>query len=335
MGARDTKYRRILVTGASGRLGGEIVRRLKAQGATPIAHVRTTSDTTQLDRLGVEKRTADLRNRPEVLALTEGVDAVVHTAALVDFRGNRLTQFTGINTIGALDMYNAARQGGVKRFVHVSSVAAVGAIPRREPGLHSQTIDETHEFNLRHLHIPYMITKRAAEEELVNAAATGAPELVIVNPSIILAPSQLEGRLPGLLERLNGWLPALPARFNVVDLRDVAAGTKAALEKGRPGERYILGGETVTLRQLANLVAPYLSGGPRFVRLPRALLLTAARMYKAWATMRGYSRLSLYPDLVRLSDYDWAFSSAKAARELGYHSRPLNETLGDLMALSG
>ena len=323
---------RVLVTGASGRLGGRILRELTEHGARPVAHVRASSDTSLIDELGIEKRAADLRNRPEILTLTEGVEAVIHTAALVDFRGDRLTQFTGINTIGALEVYHAARRSGVKRFVQVSSVAAVGAIPRRRRGSQPKVIDETHEFNLRHLHIPYMVTKRAAEEELTKAAAQGGPELVIVNPSIILAPSITGGQLPSLLQRLNGWLPALPTRINLVDGRDVAAGVAAALGRGHTGERYILGGDTVTLRELAVLAKPYLNKKSRFFPAPRPVLTAAASLWRRLAAINGHSRLSLYPDLVRLSEYDWAFSSQKAERTLGYSYRPLAETLRDLMS---
>jgi len=326
----DISGLKILVTGASGRLGGEIVRALAARGINPITHVRQGSDTSLIDRLGLERRTADLRNRPEVLALMDGVDMVIHTAALVDFRGDRMTQFAGLNTIGALETYNAARRAGVKRFVHVSTVAAVGAIPRREAGIDTATVDETLKFNLRQLRIPYIVTKRAAEEELLKASAECPPELVIVNPSIIIAPSGIPGGLANLQRRLSGWLPSLETRFNVVDVRDVACGVVAALEKGRSGERYILGGDNITLRELATLAGPYLNKRPRFIKLPRWMLLLAARGWQAWARARKYSRIQFYPDLVRLSDYDWVFSSARAERELGYEHRPLAETLRDL-----
>jgi nucleoside-diphosphate-sugar epimerase len=156
--AHDIATGTILVTGASGSLGSQLLYELTQRGLKPIAHVRPSSDTTFIDSLGLEKRTADLRIRPELAQLVNGVDFVIHTAAWVDFRGNRLTQFAGINTIGALEMYRAAAQAGVKRFLHVSTVAAVGALPRKVAADGSlppvRRLTENWQFNLEHLRVP-------------------------------------------------------------------------------------------------------------------------------------------------------------------------------------
>ena len=322
----------ILITGASGRIGRQLLREFLARGIKPIAHVRAASDTTLIDRLGLEKRPADLRDSTQLERLAQGIHAIVHTAALVDFRGDRLTQFTGINTMAALDLYRAARKVGVRRFVHVSTVAAIGAPPRtaRDANGIVQPVDETFEFNLKHLRVPYILTKRAAEEELLTAAAEGGPELIIVNPSIVIDEKSSAYGLGNIERRLRGLLPDVPSVINLVDIRDVSAGIIAALEKGRSGERYILGGDNLTLREAVDIAGPHLRRRPRLVRMPRPLLHAAARLSKAWVALRGGSRLMLYPDLVKMLDYDWAYSSEKAKRELGYRPRPYAETVRDL-----
>ena len=185
---------RILITGASGSLGKQLVYELNHIGIKPICHVRETSDTSYIDSLQLEKRFADLRNREQLAELVAGVDSVIHTAAWVNFRQDRLTQFTGINTIAAIDLFNEASRAGAKRFVHVSTVAAVGGKERRAdksnggPRSAQKLINEDSKFNLGHLRIPYIMSKQAAEMELAKLAADSETELITVNPSIIVAP---------------------------------------------------------------------------------------------------------------------------------------------------
>ncbi len=329
--------KKVMVTGAAGTLGSHVVRELLTRGAQPVAHVRAESDTDALDRLGIEKRMADLRDGPALCRAAEGVDAIIHCAAWVDFRADRLTQFAGINTMGAVLMFEAARRAGVPRFVHVSSVGAVGARSRKDAPAGArdmEPVNENQQFNLDHLRIPYIMTKRAAERELLTAAAhAGSPSLVIVNPSIILSgatggPGNL--RVHRHFRRL--WLPDFPNLVNIVDVRDVAAGVVAALEHGRPGERYILGGDDIPARELVLQVSHVLGRTPHLVRIPRTIIGIAARVAELWCRFAGRSRINFYPDLVRLLDYDWCFSSAKARAELGYRPRALLISLEDYLS---
>ncbi|RME24365.1 MAG: NAD-dependent epimerase/dehydratase family protein, partial [Candidatus Zixiibacteriota bacterium] len=301
----------------------------------PIAHHRESSDTRFIDSLGLEKRVADLRNDEQIAKLVQGVDAVIHTAAWVDFRGDRFTQFTGINTFGAINMYKAARKAGVRRFVHVSTVAAVGA-RRRHNGRHVKRepapITEEYEFNLDHLRIPYILTKRAAETELLQLARDGAPELVIVNPSIILAPSRTgDDRGKAMRWFSRPLMPDFSNWVNLVDIRDVAPAIVNALTKGRPGERYILGGDNITVRDLVLGVSVILHKAPHLVTPPRPLIELTARLSHWYTTIIHRKKQVFYPDLVKLIDYDWVFSSAKARRELGYQCRSAHSSLQDLL----
>ena len=330
-------YNKILITGASGSLGKQLVCELIRHDIKPVAQVRENSDTGYLDSVGLEKRICDLNAGASFTSLVEGVDAVIHTAAWVNFRQDRPTQFASINTIAAVNLFKAAAKAGIRKFVHVSTVAAVGACKRRgnsqATALHeNDLIDENYEFNLDHLRIPYILSKYAAEMELKNAAGECQTELVIVNPSIIVAPSRTGDDAGKAKKRLGRWmLPDLPNHVNLVDLRDVAPGVIAALEKGRPSERYILAGDNISVRDLLLDISSILGRLPHLVRIPRAILNTAARASVFFSKLTGRGKVSFYPDLIRLLDYDWAYSSMKAREELGYTNRSIQKTLEDLL----
>ncbi len=331
----DLAQSRVLITGASGSLGKQLVYELAKRGIKPVAHVRESSDTTFIDSLDLEKRQADLRIRPELSALVQDIDVVIHTAAWVDFRANRLTQFTGTNTIGALELYRAAKAAGVKRFVHISTVAAIGAVPRRNDLASHETprrLNETWEFNLEHLKIPYIMSKQAAEMELLKLAAEGRPELVIVNPSIIVSPTENGSDRERWTKSFSRWfVPDYPNRLNLVDIRDLAPGILTVAERGRPGERYILGGDNTNARELILNVSILLKKIPHLVTPPRPLLNLLARLSVMWGGLTGKGKVSFYPDLVKMLDYDWAYSSLKARRELGYRTRSNLATLKDYL----
>ncbi len=328
---------KILITGASGSLGKQLIYELDRRGIEPVAHVRKTSDTDYIDSLDLEKRFADLRHEEEVEKLVEGINAVIHTAAWVNFRQDRLTQFTGVNTFGAVALFKAAQRAGVKRFVQVSTVVTVAALPCSSDGTSPATsasvlIDEQRPFNLSHLRIPYIMTKRAAEEELLKLAPDGKTELVIVNPSIIVAPSRTGDDRGKAMKNVNRFLmPDFPNRVNLVDIRDVAPGVVAALGKGRPGERYILAGDNITVKDLMLAVSLILGKSPHLLRLPRSVINLAARGSVIFNKLLGRGKISFYPDLVNMLDYDWAYSSLKARRELGFTTRFIHTTLNDLL----
>ena len=299
----DITGKRILITGASGSLGKQLIYEFQRLGIKPVAHLRESSDATYIDSLDLEKRFADLRNKDQLAALVDGIDAVIHTAAWVNFRKDRLTQFTGINTFGAVDLFRAAQKAGVKRFVHVSTVAAIGALSRKSRRQDHLFVVEDDAFNLGHLNIPYIMTKHAAEKELQVLTAEGGTELVIVNPSIIIAPSRTGDDRGKALKSFSRFLiPEFPNRVNLVDIRDVVPGIIAALEKGRAGQRYILAGDNITIRDLVLSISVELGRSPHLVRIPRPLLDFLARASLWVAKLTGRGKISFYPDLVRMAD---------------------------------
>lgn len=327
------RFERILVTGASGGIGRQLVYELLKQGYRPIAMVREGSNTEYLDSVGVERRVADIRNELQLARAVEGIDAIIHAAAIVNFRQDRMTQFAGVNTLGAINLYRAAIAAGVKRFIHVSSVAAIGGILRDRNQESMTLMTESHPFNLDHLRIPYILSKHAAELELQMLCDQGAPELVIVNPSVVVAPSRSGDDRGKALKRFRlGVLPRLGNYLNLVDIRDVVPAIVRAVEKGRSGERYILGGENITAKELVKMASSMLEIKPILVPIPRFALNIAAHCAVSWNRFTGQSKLSFYPDLVKMLNYDWAWDSSKAQKELGFNPRPLKQTLTDILS---
>ena len=334
--ALNLENMKILVTGASGSLAKQILFELSNRGIKPIAHIRDSSNTEYIDTLKLEKRVADLRDEATYPTLMEGIDLVIHTAALVNFRQDRFTQFAGINTVAAVNLFKAAQKAGVKRFVHISTVAAVGGVRRRE--MNKRVVDELYlaneetEYNAGHLRIPYFMTKRAAEEELLKIYKDGPTELVIVNPSIIAAPREDGDDRAYYKKQFNRFIiPSNPIRVNIVDVRDVAKGTLLALANGKNGQRYILGGDNITLRELVLTMSALLGKIPHLIRFPRGFYDMTSRFWLWLMKITGRSRISYYPDFVKLLDFDWAFSNKKAHHELGYRWRSIHTTLNDLL----
>lgn len=325
---------KILITGASGSLGQQIVYELIKAGIKPIVQVRPLSDCSYIDSQNLEKRNADLRRKDQLAQLVDGIEYIIHSAALVDFRQDRLTQFAGINTIGALNLFNAAAKAGVKKFLHVSTVAAVGGIKRSEAGkdIDYMLVNEETKYNLSHLQIPYFMTKKAAEDELFNAAKDVKMELVMVNPSIILAPSKDNRDFERIARFFNKMIiPSIPIRVNMVDVRDVAAGVWLVLQNGINGQRYILAGDNIRIRELALDISAIVGKIPHLVHFPRRFYDVTSRMWEVMKKITGRSRIFYYPDVVKLLDYDWAFSSRKAHEQLGYNWRSIHVTLTDLL----
>ena len=329
------KDSKILLTGASGSLGKQLIYEFAKSGVKPVVQVRAESDTTFIDSLGLEKRFTDIRDRAGLEKLVSGIEGIIHTAAWVNFRQDRMTQFVGVNTFGATELYRAAAKAGVRRFVHISTVAAIGAASRGTSDRDKQEdclVHEDFQFNLGHLRIPYILTKHAADVELLALSKEFDTELVIVNPSIVVAPSRSgDDRGKALKAFGRKLMPSFPNRVNLVDTRDVAPAIIAALQRGRAGEKYILAGDNLSIGELLQVVSAILGKSPRPVRLPLALLSLAARMNVIYSGLVGRRKISFYPDLVRMMDYDWVYSSDKAQKELGFSPRSVHDTLHDLL----
>ncbi len=315
--------RRVAVTGATGFVGYHVTTQLATLGAKVVALVRATSDRSQLEQAGVAWIEARLEDRDALAWGCEGCELVFHVAGAVDFE-NDWERFRRVNIEGTRNVLAAARAAGVRRLIHTSSIVAVGA------AWHPGMLDESTVWNLGRLRVPYLTTKRIAEE-LARSASGRDLEVVVVNPASVLGPDDFSHSEFGTLCR-RFWRGRIPFYFgggnNFVDVRDVAAGHLLAARSGRPGERYILGGANRTYSSFFSDLARLAPHPIVRFRLPSTLGSWVARLNEKLAPRRA-SRSYLTPAQARLLSLFFYFDSAKARRELGYTPRQLPDSLRD------
>jgi dihydroflavonol-4-reductase len=312
----------VLVIGAAGHVGGNLVRALLAAGRKVRATVYR--DERALAGLDVERVHADVLDPASLAAAMAGVDVVYHLAAIIAIAGELESRVAEVNVHGPRHVAQACLDAGVRRLIHFSSIHAFEQLPLDQP------LDET-----RGASGPgaptYDRTKAAGEREILAAVERGL-DAVIVNPTSVLGPFDFKpGPMGDVLLRLGrGKMPALvQPGFDFVDVRDIVAGAFAAEERGRRGERYLLPGHYATFPQLAALMAQA-SGrpAPRLVT-PLWLARVGAPFLGAWCKVTGGRPLYTSESLDILSRSHPDIRGDKAARELGYRTRPLEETVRD------
>jgi dihydroflavonol-4-reductase len=232
------------------------------------------------------------------------------------------------NVEGTRNVLNASRRAGVQRIVYTSSVATVGIPADGTAG------DESTPVALENMIGHYKRSKFLAEEVVRTAASEGFP-VIIVSPSTPVGPGDVKptptGRL--VLDAAAGRMPAyVDTGLNIVHVDDVAAGHLLAYERGRVGERYILGGEDMTLREILALIAALVGRKPPRMRLPYGAVLPIAYLAEGYARLSGRSGGRITLEGVRMSRKFMYFSSAKAQRELGYRWRPPVRAFEDAIA---
>ena len=306
-----------LITGSTGFIGSHVARSLSRRGDELRVLIRTGSDDGALAGLDFERINGDITDRRAVRRALEGASRVFHVAGLTSMRSGDADRVFEVNQGGTRVITEESLAAGVERFVHTSSVAAIGPAPTGGRG------DETQAFTAGGLGIAYMNSKREAEAEVMGAAARGL-DAVIVNPTFVLGPGDATSSSMGLVRRfLLRRIPAyVDGGLNIVDVRDVADGHLLADAKGETGERYILGGRNFTLQRLfADLQR--ISGIPApQLKLPAQLAEAGARVSEQLGLPLG-----LAVDETRSAALWWTYSSAKAKRELGFSPRPHEETL--------
>jgi dihydroflavonol-4-reductase len=315
-----------LVTGATGFVGAAVARALNSAGWQVRVLVRGGSDRSNLKSLAVEVAEGDLTDSISLERALEGCAGLFHVAADYRLGARDPAQLYRTNVEGTRNILNAARTAGVGRIVYTSSVATIGIPPDGSPG------DERTPVSLSHMIGHYKRSKYLAEEVAREAARAGM-SVVIVNPSTPVGPGDIKPTPTGqlVLDAARGRMPAyVDTGLNVVHVDDVAAGHLLAFERGKPGERYILGGEDMTLQTILAQIAPLVGRTPPRIRLPYAAVLPVAYVAEAFARVTGRSgRLTL--EGVRMSRKRMFFSSAKAVSELGYHWRPPLEAFEDAL----
>jgi len=315
----------ILVTGATGFIGSTLTRQLVEQGE----EVRILRrDTSRFELLGqtttrVEHAIGDVTDPDSVLRAMQDIDAVYHAAAYLGFGGrqsrDRLYQ---VNVEGTAHVVNAALKAGVKRLVHTSSIAAIG-----RPDSQQTPIDETLDWKDAKANTAYAHSKHEAEMEIYRGIAEGL-EAVIVNPSVVFGPGRPGENTSLLIDRVRqNRLPFLPAGgTNVVDVEDVAAGHIAAMRHGQTGERYLLGGENLTWRQIVETIAAAFGRTPPRFTLAPALLFGVAVASESLAFLTR-TRPFITRAMARSASNFYTYSNDKAVEKLGFTCRPFEETV--------
>ena len=307
-----------LVTGATGFVGWHVARCLLERGWPVRALVRPGSRVRELE---VEAVRGDLRDPASVERAVSGCGVVFHVAADYRLWAPDPAEMFRSNVEGTRHVMQAARACGVERVVYTSTVGVIG-IPKNGLG------DEDTPVRFRDMVGPYKRSKFLAEVVAMEAGRSGLP-VVIVNPTAPIGDHDFKPTPTGriILDFLRGAMPAyIDTGLNFVDVRDVAEGHLLALERGRDGERYILGSENLTLEQFFQRLSA-VSGlpAPRW-RIPYAVAYAAALLSTGWARLTGRPpRAPL--DGVRMARKKMFVSSARAMRELGYHPRPIDDAL--------
>jgi len=311
-----------LVTGATGFVGSHIARQAAGAGERVRALVRATSRREMLEGASVEFFEGDLRDAASVERAMEGVERVFHAAADYRLWTRHPEELYESNVEGTRRLLQAAGRAGVKKIVYTSTVATI-AVPR-EGGLPNEETRAGLEEMIGH----YKRSKFLAEEEARKAAAVGVP-VVIVNPTAPVGPGDWKPTPTGkiIVDFLNGKMPAyVDTGLNLVAVEDVAAGHLLAAEKGRIGERYILGARNMTLKEILQALAG-LSGRPApRVRLPHAVAMAAGYADEMIARLAGREP-QIPVEGVKMSRHRMFVESDKAARELGYAPGPVEKAL--------
>ena len=298
----------VLITGATGYLGRAVAGAVAARGHTVVAFARRAT-TSGLPCAALD---GDVRDEAAVRRGAEGCDAIVHMAAKVAVWARHPVEFDEVNVGGLRTVLAVARTLGVPRVLYTSSFLALPPAGARAPAAWND----------------YQRTKVAADRVAEHAIATGAP-LVCLYPGVVYGPGPLtEGNLIGrmIVDHLDGRLLGLigaSRRWSYAYIDDVAAGHAAALEIGRAGRRYRLGGEAASLRHVFEIVRD-LTGLPLPRRIPFAAALPVALWEEARARLWGVApRLTV--GTLEILDRDWTFDSDLAQREIGYRITPLQD----------
>ena len=314
---------KVFVTGAHGFIGARVTRVLRARGHALRCLVRETSDTSRIDELEWERVVGDVRDPATVRDGMRGCEACIHLAAVSSWEAIRSDALRPTIVDGTRHLLDAAVQAGVRRVVHVSSVAAING--SRSP----EIFDESSAFTLAGRGLAYAEAKLESEAIARAYAARGELEVVIVNPAETYGPDDRAMVTAGnLRDILRSW-PAMGCRggTSVVHVDDVAEGMVLALERGRSGERYVLGGDNLSIRELVALTLEIAGSRRPIVILPNGLLEAIVRAL-AWCRLPT----PIAPDVLDYATLYWFVDNGKARRELGARFRPAREVLAPTIA---
>jgi dihydroflavonol-4-reductase len=308
---------KVLVTGANGFLGSWVVRRLLAEGHQVFSLVRKTSDLSELDGVATEYVYGDVTDLRSLLNTFQGMDSIFHLAGVIAYKKSDRAMMEKVNVQGTANVIEACRTASIRRLVHLSSVVAVGAGFTPE-----QILNEESPYNISSLNLGYFETKHHAEILVQQAVQENHLDAVILNPSTIYGPGDArKGSRKTQLKVAQGKFKFYTSGgVNVVAVEDAVDGIVSAWKKGRTGERYILAGENLYIKELFELIAKEAGQPPPRWLLPSAVLHTIGMVGDLMGTMGLRSPISR-ENAWTSTMFHW-FDSSKAQRELDFKPRP-------------
>lgn len=318
--------KRILVTGGNGFIGSQTVLELSRRGYLLRLLLRKQSNTERIRGASYETVLGDIRNAASVIKAAQGCYAIIHMASVSSWSQIRAAQESkelhSIIVDGTRNVLEAAKIGHVSRVVYVSSAAAINASTRVE------VFNESTPFSLDHTQLAYGIAKHEAEKVVLGYVKNDGLDALIVNPCETYGPNDLDGVTSGNLISILEQSPAVVCAggTSVAHVDDIARGICLALERGRKGERYILGGENLTIRQLTVMVRQLGKKRGPVISLPNAWVLAAAKLL---ARLGLKSPIPL--DVLEYAMLYWFVDSSKARRELGFEPRPAREIFEEIV----
>jgi dihydroflavonol-4-reductase len=308
---------KVLVTGANGFLGSWLTRRLVADGHETYALVRKSSDLSELQGIHCQLKFGDVTDLHSLLEAFPGMDTVFHLAGLVAYKRSERARMERVNVEGTANVLEACRATGVRRLLHVSSVVAIGA------GLTPfDVLNEDSPYNISHLDLGYFETKHKAEQLVQEAVRQNRVDAVIVNPSTVYGPGDAKkGSRKTQVKVAQGKFNFYPSGgVNVVAVQDVVDGIISAWQKGHKGERYILAGENLRIKDLFEMIAAAAGKPAPQKEIPDNvfhLLGGVGDFLNIFGVSTAMSRENAWSATL----FHW-FDSSKAQRELDFNPRP-------------
>jgi len=315
-----------LVTGATGFVGSAVAKKLLEAGYEVRALVRRSSVLKNLEAMDIEPVEGDLTDRESLRRAVRSCEVLFHVAADYRLWVPEPDEIYRANVEGTENIIQAALDAGVERICYTSSVATLGLNSNGTPA------DEETPVALDNMIGHYKRSKFMAEQRVHQIIEEQQAPVVIVNPSTPVGPRDIKPTPTGrmVLDAAMGKMPAyVDTGLNFAHVDDVAQGHILALEKGRTGNRYILGGTNLTLKELLCMIAEVTGGRPPMIKLPHNLVLPIAWAAETWCRATGKGEPLATVEGVKLAKKLMFFSSRRAREELGYSSRPVKEALND------
>jgi dihydroflavonol-4-reductase len=313
---------KVLVTGATGFLGGWLVRRLLEEGLEVRIIKRPSSRLEEIEGLPLEIMPGDVTDLASLTAACAGVDSVFHLAGLIAYSPTQRAAMETVNVTGTANVIEACKVNRVRRLLHLSSVVAIGAsFDGKTP------LNEDSEYNISHLNLGYFETKRKAEILVKEAVKRGEIDAVMINPSTIYGRADAKkGSRKTQVKVAQGKFPFYPpGGVNVVAVEDVVEGIVAGWKKGRSGERYIMASENLLLKDTFDLIAKASGVKPPSLGLPRPAIFAIGKVGDLLEAVGKKGPLNTENAWTAVL-YHW-FDSRKAQRELGIRFRPASEAI--------